>query len=72
VVEAPDRWVLPEDTTGALYNLERDPGETHNLAEEKPEALALCQSRWNEWMTDMANSEVRGPYFKTYFRVLGF
>ena len=32
-----------------LYNLEDDPGETTNLAAEKPELVREFSSAWNEW-----------------------
>ncbi len=75
------KWVLetkrgvvpPEDAPGELYNLEDDPGETRDLASEKPDILELVRGHWTAWMNEMANSEPRGPFARReYFRVLGF
>jgi len=75
------KWVLeskrgelpPDDAPGELFDLEVDPGETRNLADDKPEVLRMVRGRWIAWMNEMAKSEPRGPFSsREYFRVLGF
>jgi len=75
------KWVLeskrgelpPDDAPGELFDLEVDPGETRNLAGERPEVLRKVRGRWIAWMNEMAKSEPRGPFSsREYFRVLGF
>jgi len=72
VVPVKKRWDLPDDTTGELYNLENDIGETKNLANERPDILKMMQNKWAAWFIEMYNSEDRGPFSKEYFEVLGF
>jgi arylsulfatase len=47
--------VAPPYGTGAwhLYNLADDPGETHDLAKEKPEILKKLQSAWDHYAKDV-------------------
>ncbi|MCK5269481.1 MAG: hypothetical protein KAJ46_01800, partial [Sedimentisphaerales bacterium] len=67
-----DRYVLPKDMTGELYDLSVDIGEKNNLATEKPERLKWIQSKWDKWMKEMAASEPRGPFGKAYFDKIGY
>ncbi len=36
-----------------LYNLANDPGETHKLAEEKPEMLKQFIEAWDQYAKDV-------------------
>ncbi len=36
-----------------LYNLANDPGETHNLAEEKSEMLKQFIEAWDQYVKDV-------------------
>ena len=42
--KGPERW--------QLYNLERDPGEIHDLAEAEPERLALLLKLWDQYVLE--------------------
>lgn len=67
-----ERWDIPKDTTGELYDLENDISEKHNLAKEKPDVLRMVQKKWDNWFMEMYNSEDRGPFSKAYFELLGY
>jgi arylsulfatase A-like enzyme len=67
-----DRYVLPKDMTGELYDLSVDIGEKNNLATEKPERLKWIRSRWDKWMKEMVASEPRGPFGKAYLDKIGY
>jgi arylsulfatase len=47
--------VAPPYGTGVwhLYNLSDDPGETHDLAKEKPEILKKLQAAWDRYAKDV-------------------
>lgn len=47
---------------GGLYNLANDPGETRNLAAEKPEVLKMMQEEFAAWRKEMDDTEPRGPF----------
>ena len=57
------RWKLIEwfeDGAVELYDLERDPGETRNLAEREPEIAAMLQARLRGWRASSAPSARAG------------
>jgi arylsulfatase A-like enzyme len=72
VVDTKERWDLPGKGDGELYDLSVDIGEKNNLAKKRPDMLNKIKSRWEEWFTEMANSEDRGPFSKAYFDLMGF
>ncbi len=72
VLDTGERWVLPEDDTGELYDRSVDIGEQHNLADEEPGAIKMVKGKWEAWMREMAAAESRGPFSKAYFDKLGF
>ena len=47
--------VAPPFGTGkwALYNVASDPGETRDLANEKPEALSRLMQAWDQYAKDV-------------------
>lgn len=57
---------------GELYDLSQDVEEQHNLAAERPELEREMKEKWEAWMREMAQSEVRGPFSHQYFELLGF
>lgn len=74
------KWVLqtqrstlpPPEAPGELYDLSADPGEKRDLTKDTPDVAKKMKDRWTEWMREMARSEVRGPFSRDYFRILGF
>ncbi|MEQ1853578.1 MAG: sulfatase-like hydrolase/transferase [Chthoniobacteraceae bacterium] len=55
------KWVASEKG-GGLFDLASDPGETKDLSQEKPDALADVKGRWEAWRREMDASEPRGPF----------
>jgi arylsulfatase len=41
------------DGNWRLFNVDEDPGETKNLAAEKPELLEVLKSAWTEYADDV-------------------
>jgi len=37
----------------AVYNVVQDPGETHDLASENPEKLAMLRQAWDRYAEDV-------------------
>ncbi len=72
VLETGERWVLPDDDTGALFDLSEDIEEQQNLAEDRPEILRAIKAKWDNWMNEMVAAEPRGPFSKAYFDKLGY
>jgi len=54
--------VAPPYGTGTwrLYNLENDPGETHDLSNEKPETLKKLQAAWDRYAKDVGVVLMKG------------
>jgi len=72
VLGTEERWVLPEDETGELFDLSVDPYEENNLAQQRPQVLQEMKNRWDQWASAMATSVPRGPFDKgAYFDLLG-
>ncbi len=59
------KWVDMEGTSGGLFNLRSDPGESRDLSASHPEKLAEIKTQFHEWLQEMEASEPRGP-FKDY------
>lgn len=56
-------WKWLDSAKGkGLYDLRTDPGETRNLAGEKPEVLRELQEKFAAWRTTMDATEPRGPF----------
>lgn len=55
------KWVESEKG-GGLFDLSADPGEEHDLSEEKPEVLEKVKERFTAWRREMDESEPRGPF----------
>jgi arylsulfatase A-like enzyme len=45
-----------------FFDLSADPGETRNLAAEKPQELAKVKGRFAAWRAEMEAAEPRGPF----------
>ena len=48
--------------TWALYDLEADPAETTNLADEYPQKLAAMRADWNAWFASTLSSRAGADY----------
>ncbi len=77
VLNVEPRWKIPDEppdpANAELYDLSKDIGEQHNLAEERPEVLASLQEKWETWFREMGDSPPRGPFDRTaYHDLLGF
>lgn len=49
------RWKLVfEDQTLQLFDLEKDLGESHNLAAKHPDRVSQLKQAWQTWQTDVA------------------
>jgi arylsulfatase A-like enzyme len=57
VPDAEDRKAM-KGSPLELYDLQRDPGETQNLAAERPEVVAPLRKRLWDWMEDGGEAEV--------------
>jgi hypothetical protein len=49
-------------TSGGLYDLSRDPGETTDLSQEKPEVAAMIAAKFAAFKKQMDETEPRGPF----------
>ena len=47
---------------GGLFDLDRDPGERHDLSADQPGRLAALQARFAAWRAEMDQAEPRGPF----------
>ena len=57
------KWKLVESRRGGgLFDLSEDPGETNDLSEQLPEVRERVESRYLEWVRQMADAEPRGPF----------
>ncbi|HEX2641576.1 MAG TPA: hypothetical protein VHU81_01185 [Thermoanaerobaculia bacterium] len=57
VPDAEDRKAM-KGSPLELYDLQRDPSETQNLAAERPEVVAPLRKRLWDWMEDGGEAEV--------------
>ena len=55
------KWVDSERGKG-LFNLADDIGEKHDLSKKNPQKLKELQQAFADWMTEMKQSEPRGPF----------
>ena len=55
------KWLDSPKAKG-LFNLETDIGEKNDLSKEEPEKLEELKSKWQQWRTEMDNSEIRDPF----------
>jgi arylsulfatase A-like enzyme len=49
-------------TERGVFDLAHDPGEAHDLSNEKPELIPQLQARWEKWRREMDAAEPRGPF----------
>lgn len=56
------KWVEFQDGKGGLFDLAKDPGESHDLSTRKPEVFARLKSGWELWRREMDAAEPRGPF----------
>jgi arylsulfatase A len=56
------KWTDMADKGGGLYDLKTDPGETNDLAADRPEILAMVKERFKNWESEMEKAEPRGPF----------
>jgi arylsulfatase A len=55
------KWVVMDGKSG-LFDLTSDIGEQTDLSEQKPEVLKMVQSRYENWVAEMAAAPARGPF----------
>ncbi len=55
------KWFQAGDD-GGLYDVVNDPGETHDLSDDRPELLAGIKTQWAAWRKEMDDCEWRGPF----------
>ena len=55
------KWVR-QKKGGGLFDLAHDPGESHDLSEERPEILKMVHARYQAWRKSMDQAEPRGPF----------
>ncbi|QDS92030.1 Arylsulfatase [Roseimaritima multifibrata] len=57
-------WKWTDMGTGneGLYDLSKDPGERKDLSKQHPNVLKKVKGRYQDWLTEMAESEPRGPF----------
>jgi arylsulfatase A-like enzyme len=72
ILRSPRFTIPPADAPGELYDISSDPGEQDNLAEKMPGELRMMREEWESWMDEMALSEPRGPFSRSYFELLGY
>lgn len=72
VLELKEDWVVPEGARASLYDLEQDPTERNDVADEFPEVHAELTKAWDTWFNEMAASPPRGPFSKAYYDLLGY
>ena len=57
------KWKLVDSRRGGgLFDLAEDPGELNDLSEELPKVRERVESRYLEWIRQMADAEPRGPF----------
>ena len=57
------KWKLVDSRRGGgLFDLAEDPGELNDLSEELPRVRERVESRYLEWIRQMADAEPRGPF----------
>ncbi|TWT84188.1 Arylsulfatase [Planctomycetes bacterium CA13] len=66
--DGPWKLIYVQDYGYAIYNLDRDPSELHNLAKTEPERLANMTEDLNRWKREMPQPEWREgiQWFKTH------
>ena len=56
-------WKLVDSRRGGgLFDLSEDPGESNDLSAELPAVRERVESRYLEWVRQMAEAEPRGPF----------
>ena len=55
------KWVR-QKKGGGLFDLDHDPGESHDLSEERPEILKMIHARYQAWRKSMDQADPRGPF----------
>ena len=56
-------WKLVNSSAGSgLFNLSGDPGESHDLTDERPDKLQELKSAFDKWLVEMEQAEPRGPF----------
>jgi arylsulfatase A-like enzyme len=56
------KWVDLGGIAGGLFDLENDPGERHDLSQERPDVLRRVKGRYQAWLQAMEAAEPRGPF----------
>ena len=58
-----EHWKWVESSRGnGLFDLRNDPSEKNDLSQEFPSILRKIRLRFNNWKTEMAAAEPRGPF----------
>lgn len=56
------KWVAMDKGAGGLFDLSRDPGETHDLSQQHPDQAARVVARFEAWLSEMQAAQPRGPF----------
>jgi len=58
------KWIQSEKrpNNNGLFNLSDDIGEKNDLSDKETETLNMVKEKFNQWKTEMENSDPRGPF----------
>ncbi|MCC6508058.1 MAG: sulfatase-like hydrolase/transferase, partial [Pirellulaceae bacterium] len=55
------KWVQSAKGSG-LFDLSTDQSEKHDLSAQRPEVLTMMKQKFDQWLSEMEQSEPRGPF----------